>query len=177
MHSLASGTIASSASVPIAGEIVSADADPTDQERGSMGNSIRASMKVSILGLLVGCSMVAVPVHAQPGGDVIIDFSIKEQFLKRLADGHTILPAMSVALDHRTKKVHALAAACEMHIAGRGVGIEFGTPPAVVVEPPGLCKNDPPAVSATDWPSYLDASVMGKTCQIIGFPRIFTEHA
>jgi len=113
------------------------------------------------------------------------DFKISKSFLTRLAD-EGIQPVVSLSLDHRTKKVHVLSADCEIHIASTPQGWEPGDPDSVVVEPPNLCKFPPvdnktkvseTALRESVWPKLLDARVMGKTCEVQGFPRVFTEHA
>jgi hypothetical protein len=43
------------------------------------------------------------------------------------------------------------------------------------LEPPNLCKQKPPALGK--WEAWVDAKVKGQQCEVVGFPRIFTEHA
>lgn len=111
------------------------------------------------------------------------DFSVSETYLTQLSkDG--ILPTIQVHVDARTKKVHLLAADCEIHMATTPKG-ELASPPSVVVEPPNVCKFAPPDTPTTTesrlrnvvWPNKLDDWVIGQDCEVTGFPRIFTEHA
>lgn len=128
---------------------------------------------------------IAVPTSLFGQDETPFDFKISKTFLTKLAD-EGIQPVLSLKLDHRTKKVHVLSADCEIHIASTPQGWEPGDPDSVVVEPPNLCKFRPvgsktkvseTALRETVWPKLLDASAMGKTCDVKGFPRIFTEHA
>lgn len=114
----------------------------------------------------------------------VYDFSISEQYLKSLADSG-IQPVLHVHTDARTRRVHTLPSDCEIHMATTPDGPALGSLTKVVVEPPNVCKFPPPDTSPTSetqlreqiWPEYLDAHVIGKDCDVQGFPRIFTEHA
>ena len=116
--------------------------------------------------------------------DQLYDFSLSEQYLSKLAEAG-IQPELTVHLDARTKRVHTLGADCEIHMAATPEGPVLASPPKVVVEPPNVCKYSPPGSTAASetllrnkiWPAFLDAHVMGKSCEVRGFPRIFTEHA
>ena len=111
-----------------------------------------------------------------PGG--VFDFAVKKSFLETLENGHTIQPTITVTLGHHSS-LHPLNQDCEMHIAGTVQGPAFGWPGAIVIEPPNLCRLDPNGLETDDtstWPAVLD-DLEGKTCQVTGFPRIFTEHA
>lgn len=111
-----------------------------------------------------------------PGG--AFDFAIKKSFLEGLESGHTLQPSMTVQLGHHSP-MHPLEQDCEMHIAGTVQGSPIGWPTAIVIEPPNLCRIDPSGMESEDtntWPAVLD-DLEGKTCQVSGFPRIFTEHA
>lgn len=86
---------------------------------------------------------------------------------------------------HRSRRVHSLNDDCEIHIAARPAQT-LAMPAAVVVEPPNLCKERAPGMSQQTsetrlrnelWPRYLDEHVMSRTCDVQGYPRIFTEHA
>jgi hypothetical protein len=101
------------------------------------------------------------------------DFSITESFLKKLYAGKSIQPVLRVQMDDRTNAVHPIDKDCEIHIAATPQQ-KLGDPPAIVVEPPNLCRFDPPS---GNWPDVLDDKVMHKTCDVKGFLRIFTEHA
>ena len=137
-----------------------------------------------VLFWLTLCTIVIGPTLSA-AQDETIDFSIDASFLKSLAEGHTIQPTFAVRLLHRTSGVHDLRADCEMHLAGKlAPPASFGNPPAVVVEPPNLCKNAPPGSTVTTlsalsvaWGKIFDDKVMDRDCRAQGFPRIFTEHA
>jgi hypothetical protein len=103
------------------------------------------------------------------------DFAITETYLRLLADKSSILVDIPVRLTHRTRNVHTLANDCEMHLAGKSIDMNLGTPPSIVVEPPNLCKFDHD--SGKTWPKVFDELVINRDCVVTGFPRIFTEHA
>jgi hypothetical protein len=51
---------------------------------------------------------------------------------------------------------------------------------------PNFCKEWPPGIASdgnetalrnTVWPQYLDDNVMNWECDVVGFPRLFSEHA
>jgi len=128
------------------------------------------------------------PFHAFAQDDTeAFDFWLSEEFVKDLAQKNTILFPLSLKMEHRTSTVHTLAKDCEIHVAAKtSDGKKLAWPSAVVVEPPNLCKERGPGMSATAsekslretlWPSYFDAHIMNRDCLAIGFPRIFTEHA
>lgn len=63
----------------------------------------------------------------------------------------------------------------ELHIAGTPVdAVDGAAPPSVVVEPPNLCQNDPPGGGS--WTTVVTNDLLGKTCLVRGFPRIYDEH-
>jgi len=134
---------------------------------------------VFLFALVVG---LARPYVLAQNGDYF-DFVISETYLNQLAR-EGILPAVAVHMDARTKKVHTLAADCEIHMATTPAD-QLGDPPSIVVEPPNVCKFPPPNSPKTTetnlrnviWPKLFDKWVMGKDCEVTGFPRIFTEHA
>jgi hypothetical protein len=110
------------------------------------------------------------------------DFAITPAFLQGLADGRTILPTFRVHIDARSD-IKDIAQDCEVHLAGTFIGQDPGDPDHVVTEPPNECRYKPgvttpstPAAKA-QWRTLLDSHVVGKDCSIVGFPRIFTEHA
>lgn len=124
------------------------------------------------------------PIVCAAQDDHVSDFSISEPYLTQLSESG-IQPVVRVHMDARTKRVHQLAADCEIHIATTPEGPALGSFPNVVVEPPYVCKFPPPGTHAPSetalrdkiWPELLDSVVMGKDCEVQGFPRIFTEHA
>jgi len=143
-------------------------------------------MRKAIFGILFSAGLVlafSAPSRAQAE---TYDFAISEAFLKQLAEGSTIQPVLKVRMNARTRRVHTLADDCEIHMAATPQGLELGWPPDIVVEPPNLCKFPPVGTKGKPsekklreeiWPKHLDDKVMGKTCDVKGFPRIFTEHA
>lgn len=105
------------------------------------------------------------------------DFAISQDYLAQLETGHTIQPSLTFKVgDHSA--VHKLQDDCEMHAAATPQSITAGSPNDFVVEPPNVCKNSPSdaGASGSDWGGIFDA-FNGQSCQIIGYPRIFTEHA
>lgn len=129
-------------------------------------------------------AMAILPIVCAAQDNQIYDFSISEQYLAQLADSG-IQPVLQVHMDARTKRVHTLDADCEIHIATTPQGPALGSLPSVIVEPPNVCKFPPPGAQVTSetvlrnktWPAFLDSHVMDKSCEVQGFPRIFTEHA
>jgi hypothetical protein len=125
---------------------------------------------------VAGAGVTDAGTSPDPGG--VFDFAIKKSFLETLENGHTIQPTLTVNLGHHSA-LHPLGQDCEMHIAGTVQGSPIGSPTGIVIEPPNLCKIDPSGAETADtnsWPAVLD-NLDGKTCQVTGFPRIFTEHA
>lgn len=116
------------------------------------------------------------------------DFSLSQPFLQFLQE-NGIQPVLRIKMEHRTNTVHPLKSDCEMHIAGMPENIgaaELGDPSAIVVEPPNMCKIPPVGFTKKVsekklreevWPNTMDEVVIGQTCEVRGFPRIFTEHA
>ncbi len=112
------------------------------------------------------------------------DFWLSEAHVRRLADENTINFRLRLSLNHRTKTVHVVSKDCEIHIAASSAE-QLAWPAAVVVEPPNVCKERAPGMPKTSetqlrdklWPEYLDRNMMDKECEVVGFPRIYTEHA
>jgi hypothetical protein len=125
--------------------------------------------------------------RAQDGDDdPTVDFEVSEEYLKFLSNGGTIQPSFRVRMEERSGSVHTLSGDCELHIAGSPVGLKLGDPADVVTEPINLCKRVPLGSTGQPsekklreviWPNLFDQKVMNKTCDVVGFPRIFTEHA
>src|SRR5712691_2570314 len=118
--------------------------------------------------------------------DPTVDFEVSQEYLKFLANGGTIQPTFRIRMEERSGSVHTLSADCELHIAGAPVGLTLGDPTDVVTEPINLCKRAPlgstgqvseKKLREIIWPNLFDQKVMNKTCDVVGFPRIFTEHA
>lgn len=113
------------------------------------------------------------------------DFYLTSDFLQNLADQKTILYSIDLVPEHRKDSVNKLASDCELHIASKPAST-MAWPSGLVIEPPMVCKETRPKLTDADgtttpqvksWPKFLDKYVMGKTCNAVGFPRIFTEHA
>jgi len=106
------------------------------------------------------------------------DFSIAPAYLESLRKGATIQPTIKFKMgDHSA--LHNLGSDCEMHIAADPVGPVLGDPNSFILEPPNLCKvgvNGQPANMSADWATTFDG-FKDETCDVKGFPRIFTEHA
>ena len=137
---------------------------------------IVASLSAVGLALL----LMILGVQAQDAEDQPFDFSLSDAFVRTLAQQNTILFKMALLMERRSK-VHALGSDCEIHIAATASG-DLAWPAGVVVEPPNVCKERAAGMPGTGspaslWPAYLDQHVMKQQCQVVGFPRIFTEHA
>jgi hypothetical protein len=128
--------------------------------------------------------VVSTPALAQnePTPTSPFDFAISRQFLLDFLAQDTFLPTFKIKM-HSRSNVHTLASDCEIHLGGDIVGATFGDPPAVVVEPPNLCKFLPGGSSpvttspAATWRTRFDTKILNKNCDVTGFPRIYTEHA
>jgi hypothetical protein len=127
---------------------------------------------------------MTLPASAQAQDDVY-DFWLSESFVKELASQHTIRFAIAAHMNERSSRVHRLGSDCEIHIAATPTST-IAWPKAIVVEPPNFCKlraaGMPAATSEQKlrdelWPAFLDANIMGRTCTVAGYPRLFTEHA
>ncbi len=117
-----------------------------------------------------------------------VTFSIQRAWLQSLLtggpDGHSVGARWKESFvmgDH--SNVHTLASDCELHAAAEPAsGTAPADPGGVVVEPPNVCKLANPALSKTGklgarWTRYFDDNITGKTCDVVGFPRLFSEHA
>lgn len=120
----------------------------------------------------------------EPTDDTPYDFAISRTWLTELRAQKTFLPTFKVNIMHRSG-IKSLSEDCEVHLAGNLVGTAFGDPPAVVAEPPNVCKFRPgtttPVTGNTStkalWTAKLDSDVISATCDVTGFPRVYTEHA
>lgn len=106
-------------------------------------------------------------------------FSLSETYLHDLAASRGIRYKMRVTVDARSA-VHPIGQDCEMHFATHG-GTELASPAGIVVEPPNLCKKRLAVIPASGkigvaWQQYMDRNVVGQECDVVGFPRIFSEH-
>ncbi len=112
-------------------------------------------------------------------------FAITESFMQTLASDNDLLRTMNISMDERSG-VHTLASDCEIHIGGSVQGTNLGIPNGMVVEPPNLCRIKPEGFSGNPsgtqlrnviWPNLFDDKIIGRTCEVMGFLRLFTEHA
>ena len=117
-----------------------------------------------------------------------VTFALKRTFLDQLLtggpDGRSVGARWSAQFkmgEH--SKVHGVGADCELHVAAKQSNNRTpGTPAGIVVEPPNVCKLRAPVLPAggtpsARWAAYFDTHVSNKSCEVIGFPRIFSEHA
>jgi hypothetical protein len=117
-----------------------------------------------------------------------VSFSLRRSFLQSLLTGgpnsRTVGARWKISLelgDH--SGVHDLGGDCELHVAGRFPNNRIIADPAgLVAEPPNVCKARLPEIQQNGgiedaWQGYFDDHVTGKTCEVTGFPRIFTEHS
>jgi len=146
-------------------------------------------MRSALLGLVcLLASVLCVRAQADDPLPSDVSFNLKRSFLEDLMTGgpndRTVGARLKVSLklgDHSA--VHDLGSDCELHVAGRFPnGRIIGNPAGVVVEPPNVCKARLPQIPQngsikTAWSGYFDGNVTGKTCEVTGFPRIFTEHS
>lgn len=143
----------------------------------------RRSLTISVLTLAL-CGVFTsspLPVESAPQ----FHFAITESFMQTLAADSSLLRTMRIRMDARSG-VHTLSSDCEIHVGGSVPGTTLGTPNGMVVEPPNLCKIKPEGFagnpSATQlknviWPNLFDDKIIGRTCEVNGFLRLFTEHA
>ena len=112
-------------------------------------------------------------------------FAISEEFLNTLVSDDSILRTMRITMNARSA-VHSLDSDCELHVGGTVQDLTLGQPSGMVVEPPNLCKIKPEGTSGNPtgaqlrnviWPNLFDQKVIGRTCEVTGFLRLFTEHA
>jgi hypothetical protein len=134
----------------------------------------------ALIAVGLALSLLVLGVGAQDAEDQAFDFSLSEAFVRTLAQQNTILFKMPLLMQSHSK-VHSLAQDCEIHIAAKASG-DLAWPTGFVVEPPNVCKERAAGMPSTGsptslWPKYLDQHVMGQQCEVVGFPRIFTEHA
>ena len=117
-----------------------------------------------------------------------VSFSLKRSFLEELMtagpDSHSVGARWSPSLRMgQHSKVHVIASDCELHVAAKLPNNRIvADPPGIVVEPPNICKRRVPIIRQTGgiaaaWTSFFDNSVKNQTCDVTGFPRLFTEHA
>jgi hypothetical protein len=145
-------------------------------------------MYVKSVGLAtVAAALVAVSLPAQ---DVPSDvtFNLRQSFLEELLragpDSHSVGARWKVTLritEHSA--VHGIANDCEIHFGAKIPNNRIiASPRGIVVEPPNVCKNRVPQISQTGtigsaWTTYYDAHVINETCEVTGFPRVFSEHS
>lgn len=104
----------------------------------------------------------------------LFDFWLSEDLVRKLGSENTLMFPMNLTLTHRSA-LKSLSEDCEMHIVGEPEDPEDrAAPPAVVVEPPNLCVNDPP--DGGSWGAFVNANLIDRECVVRGFPRIYDEH-
>lgn len=110
-------------------------------------------------------------------------FTMSESLLRTMIQKNTIQPTFRVRMN-ANGPLHTLANDCEMHIAGTVQGASLGTPPAIVVEFPNWCRFSPDGQLSSAsfsslsnaWRDLVSTRVVGRTCDVKGFLRIFCEH-
>ncbi|MFL5606454.1 MAG: hypothetical protein ACJ8AD_08415, partial [Gemmatimonadaceae bacterium] len=107
--------------------------------------------------------------------DATPTYRLTQTYVRELASQNSLLFRMPVTIKGRTQSVHGVGEDCEMHLAG-SAGMKIGFPGQVVVEPPNLCRNDPPAALGGSWGDVFDTHVLNKSCTAVGFPRLYAEH-
>jgi len=125
---------------------------------------------------------------ADPALPSDVTFNLRRSFLEELMDGgpngHSMGARWNVKLkmgEHSA--VHDIADDCELHVAARMPNNRIlANPSGIVVEPPNVCKLRVPQIAQsgsikTAWGSYFDTKVQDKTCEVTGFPRIYSEHS
>jgi len=128
-------------------------------------------MSLRVLPVVASVLVTLGPAFASDGA---FDFWLSQDLVEKLATENTLFFPMTLEMTARST-VHSLGSDCEIHVAGTPVNDEdLAGPPAVVVEPPNLCKNKPPG--GGKWEKFFDDNVIGETCQVKGFPRIYDEH-
>jgi hypothetical protein len=143
-------------------------------------------MRVGIA-LVAVAALAASPLHAQ---DVPSDvtFVLKRSWIEQLLTGGP--GGRSVGARWRSSlqmgehsQVHPAGSDCELHVAAKLPGNRtVGTPSGLVIEPPNVCKLRVPQLApggqlGARWTGYFDDHVTGESCEVTGFPRIFSEHA
>jgi hypothetical protein len=79
--------------------------------------------------------------------------------------------------------VHNLASDCEIHVGAKLPNNSvIAAPRGIVVEPPNVCRQRVPLIRQTGsisaaWTNYFTANVTNQTCDVVGFPRLFSEHS
>ena len=125
---------------------------------------------------------------ADPALPSDVTFNLRRSFPEELMDGgpngHSMGARWNVKLkmgEHSA--VHDIAADCELHVAAkRSDNRLLANPSGIVVEPPNVCKLRIPQMAQSGkikdtWASYFDTKVKDKTCEVTGFPRIYSEHS
>ena len=133
---------------------------------------LRISLRTVLLGV-VGAVLPAVALTQDD--DAPPTYRLTQTYVRELAKQNSILFRLPVRIKGRTASVHTVDKDCEMHLAGSS-GIKIGFPGQVVVEPPNLCKNAPPAALGSSWGNVFDTHVLNTACTAVGFPRLYAEH-
>jgi len=140
---------------------------------------------VALLVLLLATPLASLAAQPLPSD---VTFNLRRDFLEELMSGgpggRSVGARWTAALfmDSRSR-VHDIGSDCELHVGARfGNNRKLAAPSGIVVEPPNLCKRRLPGVptggsNGTAWQGFFDANVIGRTCQVTGFPRVFSEHS
>ena len=144
-----------------------------------MGWARRLGVALVTAGVMFSPGVLLAQDTTEVGDEHEVLFWLSSAYLQSLADDRGIRYHQSLTMDARSA-VHQLAADCEMHVAAQPAQ-PLSSPSPIVVEPPNVCKRRLPGVPTTGpiaqaWQGYFDHRVLTQTCDIVGFPRIFSEH-
>lgn len=153
-----------------------------------MPTSVRHLCRSWLVGLcLLAAVTAATPATAQDSVPSDVSFALRRSFLEELLTrgpgGRSVGARWSVSVRLGAhSSVHKVGADCELHVAARLPNNRIvAIPRGLVVEPPNVCKERVPQIRQTGsresaWTDYFD-SIVDHSCQVTGFPRIFTEHS
>ena len=145
-------------------------------------SSVVLSLVLSLLVASPPASLAAQPLPSD------VTFNLRRDFLEELMSsgptGRSVGARWKASLfmDERSR-VHDIGSDCELHVGARfGNNRKLANPAGIVIEPPNLCKRRLPGVPTggsigAAWQSFFDANVIGRTCEVTGFPRVFSEHS
>lgn len=142
---------------------------------------------IRVYALLSVAALSASTVSAQDRLPSDVTFNLKRHFLEELMtsgpDQRSVGARWATTLrmgEH--SRVHPVGNDCELHVGARMPNNRvIASPPGVVVEPPSVCRQRVPEITQTGnrdtaWVRFF-RSVEDQTCNVTGFPRIFSEHA
>lgn len=144
-------------------------------------------MKQLAAALALVAALNATQLAAQDPVPSAVTFNLKRHFLDELMtsgpDQRTVGARWATRLrlgEH--SRVHAVSADCEIHVGARMPNNRvIASPPGIVIEPPNVCRQRVPQIAQggnrdSAWVRFF-RSVQDSTCEVTGFPRIFSEHA